>query len=30
MGYNYYCHWIRMIYYVTTLQILYVSVWRTS
>jgi hypothetical protein len=26
MTYNYYCHWIRMIYHATTLYILYVSV----
>jgi hypothetical protein len=25
MTYNYYCHWIRMIYHDTTFQILYVS-----
>jgi hypothetical protein len=26
MAYNYYCHWIRMIYHATMLQILYVNV----
>jgi hypothetical protein len=26
MTYNYYCHWIRMIYHVTMLQNLYVDV----
>jgi hypothetical protein len=26
MTYNYYCHWIRMIYHATTLGNLYVSV----
>jgi hypothetical protein len=26
MTYNYYCHWIRMIYHVTTLWIFYVNI----
>jgi hypothetical protein len=26
MTYNYYCHWIWMIYHATTFQILYISV----